>query len=315
MRWSMALGLSVGIGLFVLLMGRHDVTQVLDLLEKMGWGLAAIIAVRAAILVLCGQGWAELLRSFQPPPQRIFIGLRFLREAINVLLPVAQVGGDLIGGRLLTFWRVPGGLAGASILVDVLLQASTQLLFVMLGMAALLGMSRNAAPTAWAELALPAMGLGLGGFYLVQRSGLFRLVERLFKRAGFGGDLHLDKGLQAIYRHRAAVWRSLCWHLAAWLLGMAEIWIGLACLGHPVGLVEVLILESLGQAVRSAAFPVPGALGLQEGGFVMIGGLLGLDPTTALALSLMKRVPDLVLGLPGLMVWNLLETRRLLTTP
>jgi hypothetical protein len=48
--------------------------------------------------------------------------LQWVREAIKVLLPVAQVGGDLIGGRLLSFRSVSGNLAGASILVDLLIQ-------------------------------------------------------------------------------------------------------------------------------------------------------------------------------------------------
>ncbi len=322
MRWGMVLGLTAGIGLFALLVAGHDGARILDLLDGMGWGLAAVVAVRAAILVLCGRGWAELLSSFEPPSLRVFVTLRWLREAINVLLPVAQIGGDLMGARLLTFWKVPGGMAGASILVDVLLRATAQLLFVLLGVAVLLPRASATAPAAWAEMALPAMGLGLAGFYLAQRHGLFRLVERLLDWVGtrwpqvaLGGQLHLDDGLTAIYRCRGAVWRAFCWHFAAWLLGVAEIWIGLLCLGQPPSLIAALVLESLGQAVRSASFPVPGALGVQEGGFVVVGAIFGLGPEAALALSLLKRVPDLVLGLPGLLALNLLESRRPITTP
>ena len=36
--------------------------------------------------------------------------LRLVREGINVLLPVASVGGDVVGGRLLTFWGATGAL-------------------------------------------------------------------------------------------------------------------------------------------------------------------------------------------------------------
>ena len=65
------------------------------------------------------------------------------------------------------------------------------------------------------------------------------------------------------------------------------------------------MLESLGQAVRAGAFAVPGALGVQEGGYVMLGRVVGLGPETALALSLAKRVRELVLGIPGLIAWQL----------
>ena len=80
-------------------------------------------------------------------------------------------------------------------------------------------------------------------------------------------------------------------------------------MGHPVSLIEALILESLTQAVRAAAFVVPAGLGVQEGGLVLIGGALGLSPDLSLALSLAKRFRELIVGLPGLLVWQLRERR------
>jgi hypothetical protein len=57
--------------------------------------------------------------------------------------------------------------------------------------------------------------------------------------------------------------------------------------------------------VRAGAFAVPGALGVQEGGYVMLGRVVGIGPEIALALSLAKRVRELVLGIPGLIAWQL----------
>jgi glycosyltransferase 2 family protein len=70
------------------------------------------------------------------------------------------------------------------------------------------------------------------------------------------------------------------------------------------------VLESLGQAVRSADFAIPGVMGVQEGGFLVIGNLYGIAPEISLALSLVKRIPDLALGAPGLVMWHVLERRR-----
>jgi hypothetical protein len=75
--------------------------------------------------------------------------------------------------------------------------------------------------------------------------------------------------------------------------------------GHPVSWVTALLLESLGQAVRGAAFAVPGALGVQETGYVLLAPLAGLTTEVALALSLAKRVRELLLGLPGLLYLHL----------
>jgi hypothetical protein len=71
-----------------------------------------------------------------------------------------------------------------------------------------------------------------------------------------------------------------------------------------------LLFESLGQAIRTGAFAVPGALGIQEGGYVLVGGALGIEPGVALGLSLVRRVRELLLGLPGLASWQASAIRR-----
>ena len=55
---------------------------------------------------------------------------------------------------------------------------------------------------------------------------------------------------------------------------------------------------------------VPGALGLLEGGYVVLGGLFGISPELALAIALGKRVRELGMGLPGLVAWQIAEGHR-----
>jgi uncharacterized membrane protein YbhN (UPF0104 family) len=86
-----------------------------------------------------------------------------------------------------------------------------------------------------------------------------------------------------------------------WLVGTGEVFLILQLLGHPVSWVTALLLESLGQAIRGAAFAIPGALGVQEGGYLLLAPFAGLSPDSALALSLAKRSRELLLGLPGLL--------------
>jgi hypothetical protein len=76
-----------------------------------------------------------------------------------------------------------------------------------------------------------------------------------------------------------------------------------------VSWVNALLLESLGQAIRGAAFAVPGALGVQEGGYLLLAPLVGLPPDMALALSLAKRAREIILGLPGLLYLRLSKSQ------
>jgi uncharacterized membrane protein YbhN (UPF0104 family) len=64
-------------------------------------------------------------------------------------------------------------------------------------------------------------------------------------------------------------------------------------------------------AARSAGFVVPGALGVQEGGFILVCGLFGIEADTAIALSMVKRLRELAIGLPGLVSWQVSEGKRL----
>jgi hypothetical protein len=78
-------------------------------------------------------------------------------------------------------------------------------------------------------------------------------------------------------------------------------------MGVPIGLGAAVAIDSLLYGLRSVAFMVPNALGVQEGGYVLLGGLFGLGPDSALALSLIRRGRDLAIGIPALLVWQLLE--------
>src|SRR5213078_3307255 len=89
-----------------------------------------------------------------------------------------------------------------------------------------------------------------------------------------------------------------------------EIWIALHAIGQHATWINALVLQSVILTIRSAMFPVPGALGVQEGGYVVIGNLLGIPGDAAFALSLIARVRELILGIPGLVAWQVIEARR-----
>ena len=135
--------------------------------------------------------------------------------------------------------------------------------------------------------------------------GLSQGIERL---TGTGERLTaraeaIDEAVRALYAQRRGTLAATTWHFASWIVGGVEVWLALWFLGHPVSLMTALLLESLGHTVRSAAFIVPGALGIQEAGYLALGRVVDLGPDTALALSLAQRVRDLLLGLPGLLAW------------
>jgi uncharacterized membrane protein YbhN (UPF0104 family) len=152
---------------------------------------------------------------------------------------------------------------------------------------------------------------------LAQRLGLFRLIERLAEQlaqrgGGWGGlrDLSgLHEAVLALYRHKRRIWLSGGHHLLAWVLGGFETYAALRILGLPAGAREAIVIEALGHAARAAGFLIPGALGVQEGGYLLICAMYGIGPQDALALSLIRRIRELILGVPGLILWHRMEIR------
>jgi len=98
---------------------------------------------------------------------------------------------------------------------------------------------------------------------------------------------------------------------AALVAGAFEIWFALRLFEHPVGWGTALVLESMTQAVRHLAFVVPAGIGVQEAGLVLFGHALGISSELALAVSMAKRMREVLCGLPALISWQWLEGRRL----
>lgn len=323
-------GTLLGLGLAAWLVATNDLSAIAAAFGRIGvGGLAAVVLVRAGLILLCGLAWARLLDGLSGAGTGAFVVLRYVREGINTLLPVASIGGDFVGGRLLTFWGVTGSLAAASVLADLLLQAGTQLVFALAGVGLLhrLESAPAVALTGWMLKALPVAAAALAAFFVIQRSGAARVVQdrlsalsRRFLRDAPGtppeAGPSVQDALDTVWARPGRLAQSALLHLAAWSLGALEIGIVLACIGvEGLSLADILVIEALSQAIKSAAFPVPSGLGVQEGGFVVVGALFGIDAGTAIALSLAKRVPDVALGLPSLVVWQTIEARRAAFAP
>ena len=149
---------------------------------SVGWGILFVVVVRGVTVAVAGAGWWLIFPSQTRPQLRTCVLLRFIREATNVLLPMAQVGGDLIGAGLLTLYAVPGALAAASVIVDVLLQAATQFAFAIVGLLVLIALGADATLAWVAAIGLGLGGLLLAGFYLAQRRGGQRILHAAVSR-------------------------------------------------------------------------------------------------------------------------------------
>lgn len=309
---------SAGLALFIVVLAVEGLPAVLRSLAEAAWGLPLLAVVHLLPLLLDAAGIRVLFGVVQRGAMRDALLARWAGESANSLLPAGQLGGPVLMVRQLARFGLPLPQAVAAITVGTTLQTLAQIVFTLIGVA-LLGLRASHAATsavrAWVALASLLLVVLLGVFYALQRRGLFaRLIRgasRLFAKPDWAQWLiqaeAMDLAVQKTHGRSGPLAASFFLNLTGWLVGTAEVFLILPMLGFPVGWSDALLLESLGQAVRGAAFAIPGALGVQEGGYLLLAPLVGMPPHVALALSLAKRAREILLGVPGLLYLLLSE--------
>jgi putative membrane protein len=315
MRITLGITALAGVLLVLALVALEGFGAVAHVLASARWGILVAALVHLWPLMFCAAAWGALMPPTWRPPFPALVLCRWIREGVNSMLPVAQVGGVVVQARLLSFRGVSGDLAGASVVVDMTLEVTTLFLFALVGLG-LFAARGQAQAAAWL-----AVGLAIGcpviiGLIAAQRFGLIRvlagLTDRLARRSGWSSPLRaVDQAIQAFYRDRRRIAAGGALHFSAWFLSAMEIFVLLRFMGQPIGPRDAVIVASLGYAVRATGFLVPGALGIQEGGFMLLATLVGVPAHLGLALSLARRVRELMLGVPALLAWQFLEGRRL----
>jgi putative membrane protein len=305
----------VGLTLIGVLVGHFGADAVISSLLAVGWvGFAMICLIHLILIAIMGIAWWALLPGTKP---LIFFWGRLVRDAGSEVLPLSQVGGYVLGARAVAFTGVPGASAAASTIVDVSLEFVSQIAFTGFALVWLIQLKPNAPVTVPVAIGLVAAGILAAGLLAAQRRG-FNLIDRLARALGRdwldrtaagAGALHAT--ISNIYERRLRLSANFVLHLVCWIAATLEAWLALRFAGAPLGFEAVLVIEGLLYAIRSVAFAVPNAVGVQEGAYIMLGGGFGLTPEMALALSLLKRARDLVLGLPVLAACQLLEGGRL----
>lgn len=318
--WT-ALAALIGIGLGTWIVLDEGWDAVVGVLDIAGWSLLWLIPLHLVSVILDARGWQLLLRPADPQRRAsmpFVTWIAAIREAVDRLLPVANVGGSVVGIHLALLKPLSATGVTASVLVEVLLTIVNQFLFTAVGLALLVLLQPNAqldrdlALGLLASIPVPLL------LYLLLRNGkifergkraivrLFGSRHRLATHLGNSAKT-LDQDLRHLLDRSGLLTRALGWQLAGMAFGGVETAVALALLGHPVTAWEALTLESLALAVRSFAFFIPAGLGVQEAGFVIFGGLLGIPTDVAVALSLSRRLRDVGFGVPALASWMWLE--------
>jgi putative membrane protein len=243
----------------------------------------------------------------------------WVREAVNALLPVARIGGEVASVSLLRRAGMPMASSVASLVVETTLSIITTFLFVLMGLGVLSWRVPGQGMFMQWAFGLGVSVLAIAGLVAFQRFGAFALLSRaigLLAKDKFAALVSsgkkLDRAVSAFYARPARLWGCTLWSFLGWWVGAFEFWVALKFLGHDALLSDGIVLEAMIMATGSAMFFVPGALGVQEGTLLLFGRMLGISDEVCLALALVRRSRDVLVMIPGLIAWQIVEGRGLL---
>lgn len=312
------LGLILGLLLLIGLILWQGAIEVLELFIHSGWVLLWIPVAWLPNLIPATQAWRLLFEK--PTTPRFIHGLlaMWMGRAVNNLLPVATIGGEIVKARLVHIWGCKGTTAAASVIVDKTIQVISIIIWGLTGVALLLLLTVENQIALYALAGFAILTLCATGLFFLQRAGMFSLLarvgEKLVKTDSWEGvslsAREVDDEILGIYQHRNRIRLAVILKVSSLLIQAAEVWLACYLLGHPVGILEAVMVKSLTSTLSDVAFVIPNAYGVQEGAFILIGSLVGLSPDVSLAVSLTLRIRDLLFDPPGLLALHGIESKR-----
>ncbi|WP_225883058.1 lysylphosphatidylglycerol synthase domain-containing protein [Sphingomonas aliaeris] len=305
----------VGLAAAVWAFGSTGFANVLEATARIGSGGFVLFCLYSlASFVPLGAAWLAAAPGEPGSRLCLFTWARVLREAVADLLPFSQIGGIVVGTRSLMQKGIAPTRIYASLVVDMTTEMAAQLVFTLFGLALMASILMGHDAAALRPLILGGTGIMIAvmaSFFIAQRPAL-ALAERIaghFLPGAAGTMAGLLETLRATYADRSRVIAAFGFNLLGWIASAFGAWLALHMMDVRISVWSVLSLESLIFTLRSVAFAIPAAIGVQEAAYALAAPLFGLPAETALALSLVKRARELIIGLPTLLLWQAQEAK------
>ena len=271
--------------------------------------LVAILIPSLIMYVIEAYGWKVTLGDIAKHVSfwRL-LAIRTAGEVVNMTTPTAYVGGEPLKAYLLRKHHVPIVEGLASVVIAKTTMTIAEVLFILVGLALafwLLGANGSSGHTIAA--ALVSVGLLLFGttaFIFVQRKGLFTWILEILRKVGLRIRFlesredqlrSLDRTILDFYTHnRPAFYASTGLYLLGWLAEALEVFVMIYFLGGPAMALSAISIGGLSVFIKGGTFFIPGSLGAQDGGNLLLLKAFGYSDVTGITFALLRRFRELV---------------------
>jgi uncharacterized protein (TIRG00374 family) len=304
--------LVAGLGLFGVLLYEVGPAAVVVNIRTAGWGILLLVAQELLAYGCNTLGWWYAFPAPGPGVRfRRLLAARIAGDAVNYVTPTATLGGEFVRVRMLRE-DVAATPVVASVAIAKLSQTVAQMAFIVAGLAIVLRAMPLPAPLHYGLVAsLVVMAAVAVPLFVAQRRGLSTPVVRVLNALGFAGAARavaarlrqLDSEIAAFHAAGTTRFtRSMACFFVGWTLGAVEVALALFLLRIPLTLERVVVIEILSTTIDAILFFVPGKVGTQEGGKVLIFTMLGLDPAQGLSFAIMRRIREMTWAGVGLVI-------------
>lgn len=302
----------------MLLVSYFGFGNVVTAISRIGLGSFAVICGWQLVLfVILGLAWDAIAPKRDARRPWVLIWGRMVRDASANCLPFSQVGGFIFGARAVTLHGVEWHTSAASTVVDVTAEFLAQIAFACIGLGILLARAPKSGMAVPVEVGIGLAVLACFGFVWAQKGAapVFAKLGRRIAGGWFGNAEErvevFQSELALIYGHAGRLAVGFMVHLIGWICTGVAGWIAYHALGAPIDFDDALAIEALLSAAAAVAFLVPVNAGVQEAGYAGLGAIFGVPPEVSLAVSLVRRARDVVVGVPILLLWQAFEAGRL----
>lgn len=254
-------------------------------------------------------GWKVTLGpSAQHVPFWRLLAIRTAGEVVNMTTPTAYVGGEPLKAYLLKKHNVPMVEGMASVVIAKTTMTVAEVLFILLGIALgfwILGASGSSGQIVAAGLLSVGLLLfGTAGFVFVQRRGLFVWILETLRKIGLRiGFLEsqednlrsLDRTILNFYSHHQGAFYASTWlFFLGWMAEALEVFVIVYYLGGPATVLSAISIGALSVFIKGGTFFIPGSLGAQDGGNLLLLEAFGYSDVTGITFALLRRFREVV---------------------
>ncbi|MEK9141268.1 MAG: lysylphosphatidylglycerol synthase transmembrane domain-containing protein [Nitrospirota bacterium] len=302
--------LTLGLIVLSLLVWQIGPGNIYEAASRLGPLALVIILIPSVIMyVIEAYGWKLVLGpSASAVPFWRLLAIRTAGEVVNMTTPTAYLGGEPLKAYLLKQFHVPITEGAASVVIAKTTLTIAEVFYILVGIAIgflILGTGSSAGQTITAAVvSVAVLVCSIVGFVFVQQRGLFASMLSIVKKLGLRIQVletqeeHLrsiDQTILNFYRHhRKAFSLSTGVCFFGWLAESLEVFVIIYFLGDSASLWSVISIGALAALIKGGTFFIPGSLGAQDAGNLLLLQAFGYSDVTGITFALLRRFRELV---------------------